>query len=179
MAQVKNSSGKKSKSKSQGIIKKMEIREPNIKELDSKEQPNTMETMKENIEKFMKDLSGNGAGKNNTGSDKPTEYDYYNYTFDVIDSILHQHNKRELVNHQHASYKQFIEKDIGDVIRQFNTRKLYFNYDANANKHKLELHIDFLNYNLGRPTIHENDGDRKSTRLNSSHEWISRMPSSA
>ena len=23
------------------------------------------------------------------------------------------------------------------------------------------------------------DGDRKSTRLNSSHEWISRMPSSA
>ena len=24
-----------------------------------------------------------------------------------------------------------------------------------------------------------NEGDRKSTRLNSSHEWISRMPSSA
>ena len=30
--------------------------------------------------------------------------------------------------------------------------------------------------------LHENRGvgiDRKSTRLNSSHEWISRMPSSA
>ena len=26
---------------------------------------------------------------------------------------------------------------------------------------------------------HMNKGDRKSTRLNSSHEWISRMPSSA
>ena len=25
----------------------------------------------------------------------------------------------------------------------------------------------------------ESEGDRKSTRLNSSHEWISRMPSSA
>ena len=27
--------------------------------------------------------------------------------------------------------------------------------------------------------MHRNIGDRKSTRLNSSHEWISRMPSSA
>ena len=27
--------------------------------------------------------------------------------------------------------------------------------------------------------LHTTRGDRKSTRLNSSHEWISRMPSSA
>ena len=27
--------------------------------------------------------------------------------------------------------------------------------------------------------VGDGDGDRKSTRLNSSHEWISRMPSSA
>jgi DNA-directed RNA polymerase beta subunit len=91
-------------------------------------------------------------------------FDYYTDTFDVIDTILTQHSNRELVNHQHASYKQFIEKDIGDIIRQFNTRKLYFNYNSNANKHKLELHIDFLNYNLGRPTIHENDGSFKVMR---------------
>jgi DNA-directed RNA polymerase beta subunit len=91
-------------------------------------------------------------------------FDYYTDTFDVIDTILTQHSNRELVNHQHASYKQFIEKDIGDVIRQFNTRKLYFNYNSNANKHKLELHIDFLNYNLGRPTIYENDGSFKVMR---------------
>lgn len=91
-------------------------------------------------------------------------FDYYTDTFDVIDTILTQHSNRELVNHQHASYKQFIEKDIGDIIQQFNTRKLYFNYNSNANKHKLELHIDFLNYNLGRPTIHENDGSFKVMR---------------
>ena len=30
-----------------------------------------------------------------------------------------------------------------------------------------------------RPDFPERFGDRKSTRLNSSHEWISRMPSSA
>ena len=31
----------------------------------------------------------------------------------------------------------------------------------------------------GRTPLVEVAGDRKSTRLNSSHEWISRMPSSA
>ena len=30
-----------------------------------------------------------------------------------------------------------------------------------------------------RAALARHDGDRKSTRLNSSHEWISRMPSSA
>ena len=33
---------------------------------------------------------------------------------------------------------------------------------------------DFVNLTLAAPEL-----DRKSTRLNSSHEWISRMPSSA
>jgi len=102
------------------------------------------------------EAKSNSDSKSSPNSD--TEYDYYGNTFDVIDTILTQHENRELVNHQHTSYKQFIEKDIGDIIRQFNTRKLYFNFDPNANKHKLELHIDFLNYNLGKPTIHENDG---------------------
>jgi len=114
-------------------------------------------SLKENI-----DVS-NVGDVGNVGVEKNT-FDYYTDTFEVIDTILKQHNNRELVNHQHASYKQFIEKDIGDIIKQFNTRKLYFNYNSNANKHKLELHIDFLNYNLGRPTIHENDGSFKVMR---------------
>ena len=33
--------------------------------------------------------------------------------------------------------------------------------NANANKHKTEVHIEFLNFNLGKPTIHENDGSFK------------------
>ena len=32
---------------------------------------------------------------------------------------------------------------------------------------------------IGPGTIRLDNGDRKTTRLNSSHEWISRMPSSA
>ena len=114
------------------------------------------------IEKVFK--SGAQGEQDEQSAPKVNDFNYYEDTFKIIDTILHQHNSRELVNHQHASYKQFIEKDIGDIIKQFNTRKLYFNYDTNANKYKLELHIDFLNYNLGRPTIHENDGSFKVMR---------------
>jgi len=91
-------------------------------------------------------------------------FNYNDNTFDVINTILTQNENKELVSHQYASYEQFIVKDIGNIIEQFNTRKLYFNYDSNANKHKIELHIDFLTYNLGKPTIHENDGSFKEMR---------------
>ena len=89
-----------------------------------------------------------------TKDEELTKDDYYT----IIDSIIKQNNNKEFINHQLSSYKQFIVKDIGDIIKQFNTRKIYFNYDQKANKHKTELHIDFLNYNIGGPTIHENDG---------------------
>ena len=40
--------------------------------------------------------------------------------------------------------------------------------------------VSGLGYELDLLVLHsEMDQDRKSTRLNSSHEWISRMPSSA
>lgn len=76
----------------------------------------------------------------------------------IINSLIKQNGGKEFINHQLTSYKQFITKDIGDIIRQFNTRILYFNYDTEANKHRLELHIDFLDYSIGNSTIHENDG---------------------
>ena len=164
----------KTKNVSRIIKKKINVVEPQIttdipvektKDIPTKDIPNDIpvytnekkKDIKECIEAFMNDLD---AGSDKTKND----FDYYNLTFDVIDTILEQHSKSELVNHQHESYKQFIEKDIGDIIKQFNTRKLYFFYDTNANKYKIELHIDFLNYNLGRPTIHENDGSFKVMR---------------
>ena len=52
--------------------------------------------------------------------------------FKIIDSFV----KRDgLVNHQLASYEQFIKKDMGDIIRLFNNRKLYFQYNPEINKH--------------------------------------------
>ncbi len=101
---------------------------------------NNQEEIKNQLKEIMKDINKNdvnatgnaNANTNTTGNSnssnevKVNDFDYYANTFDVIDTILSQHNNRELVNHQHTSYKQFIEKDIGDVIRQFNTRKFSF-----------------------------------------------------
>ena len=52
--------------------------------------------------------------------------------------------------------------------------------EAKAVKEILDSNTDFVNF-LNHPQItkEEKMEDRKSTRLNSSHEFVSRMPSSA
>src|ERR1044071_1165150 len=70
---------------------------------------------------------------------------------------------------------------------------LFFNDPATPEIYPLSLHDALPIYTHGRPSFTDLDyrfvpvhlghlyieQDRKSTRLNSSHEWISRMPSSA
>ena len=85
------------------------------------------------------------------------DFDNTKYTFNIIDTIL----KNNMIKHQHDSYAEFINTYIGDIIRQFNTRTIYFGYNADANKHQSELHIDFINYNIGIPNVNENDGSYK------------------
>ena len=48
--------------------------------------------------------------------------------------------------------------------------------DKAPTKSHIENYINFLKPFIADDKVHK---DRKSTRLNSSHEWISRMPSSA
>ena len=58
------------------------------------------------------------------------------------------------------------------VLGPFNNAGADFNIDSIPSHNVLEISFDLY--------THDNwEGDRKSTRLNSSHEWISRMPSSA
>ena len=53
-------------------------------------------------------------------------------------------------------------------------KEIKFNCYKNGIKlYSLGMTMDDIHFGLGKRT------DRKSTRLNSSHEWISRMPSSA
>ena len=168
MSQIKNV-----KTQSKKDILKTEMPKTNIvKPIKSVEKlQSNSDTIRNTVSDIIKDLDhkiDESRQQNNSNMNisihSKNNFNYKDNTFDVINTILTQHENRELVNHQYTSYKQFIEKDIGDIIRQFNTRKLYFNYDSNANKHKIELHIDFLNYNLGKPTIHENDGSFKVMR---------------
>ena len=82
-----------------------------------------------------------------------------------------------------------IEKERGITIKAQSVR---LNYTLNGEKYILNLidtpgHVDF-SYEVSRSLassegalliVDSTQGDRKSTRLNSSHEFVSRMPSSA
>ena len=54
---------------------------------------------------------------------------------------------------------------------------LYLRHRQGAPRPPLPAELPRVTVQL--PVFNERDVDRKSTRLNSSHEWISRMPSSA
>ena len=61
---------------------------------------------------------------------------------------------------------------MSGLEKKFVTKSKIVNYIINREStSKVEISKEL---NLSMPTV-----DRKSTRLNSSHEWISRMPSSA
>ena len=123
---------------------------------------NYANTIISELDKKIEEVKKNKDSKDGqNGQNGQNEFDYTintNNTFNIIDSILKQNNNRDLINHQFSSYSEFINTYIGDIIRQFNTRTIYFGYNPHANKHNIELHIDFLNHNLGKPTNHENDG---------------------
>ena len=109
------------------VKNKLKVINKNTVNLDKKETTD-IKTDKEEKEKEDKE--------DKEDKEVDTDFNYYENTFNVIDSILYQRHTNELVNHQHSSYKQFIDKNLDDIIQQFNPRKIYFNYDANANKHK-------------------------------------------
>ena len=80
---------------------------------------------------------------------------------------------------------------IPDVLilepRVFGDERGFFyeSYNRRAFREATGRDVDFVQDNHSRSARHVLRGmhyqirDRKSTRLNSSHEWISRMPSSA
>ena len=51
--------------------------------------------------------------------------------------------------------------------------------DTHQRMHTAFMRLQERAIRAGAPALFEDATDRKSTRLNSSHEWISRMPSSA
>lgn len=103
----------------------------------------------------------NNSKKEKKLYDKYLDLKNYNndsYVWNIIDAYFDQLNGRQLVKHQLESYNYFIETQIKDIIQQFNSVIIYNDYEQTVNKHRLELHIDFGDYYLEKPIIHENDG---------------------
>ena len=72
-------------------------------------------------------------------------------------------------------YNRLPEKQNNEILGGYTTQAgTRLGYNTEITEYILSRHLYDLKTNFRNNTL-----DRKSTRLNSSHEWISRMPSSA
>jgi DNA-directed RNA polymerase beta subunit len=102
--------------------------------------------------------------------EKETERDYlidketYTYNLEdpwsLIESYFEGQHLERLVRHQLESYNHFVGYQITKTIEMFNPLHIASeqDYDAKSGKYALELYVNFENFNIYRPQIHENNG---------------------
>lgn len=78
----------------------------------------------------------------------------------IIESYFKNQHLECLVRHQIESYNNFIGYQILKTIDMFNTINIKSEEDYNSelDKYSLEIFIDFENFRIYRPQIHENNG---------------------
>ena len=83
--------------------------------------------------------------------------------WNIIETYFENRHLEQLVRHQLESYNDFVNFQIQKTIDMFNPVSVKSEqfYNKKLNKHSLEGHITFQNFNIYRPQIHENNGATK------------------
>ena len=81
----------------------------------------------------------------------------------LITSYFRGKYLEKVVRHQLESYNDFINFQIQKTIAMFSpiTIQSEQDFDPESKKYKLTIDIDFKNFNIYRPVIHENNGATK------------------
>ena len=81
----------------------------------------------------------------------------------IINSYFENQHLQRLVRHQIESYNDFVNVQIQRTIDMFNPVRIVSEHFLNKehNKYELEIEINFSNFNIYRPQIHENNGATK------------------
>ena len=89
--------------------------------------------------------------------------DYQNKVWKLIESYFEGQHLKQLVKHQLESFNHFTSCEIKNTINMFNPVHIYSEQDYNKDlkKYRLEIYINFDNFNIYRPQIHENNGATK------------------
>ena len=74
----------------------------------------------------------------------------------ILNSIFEHKNRTQL-----ESFNDFISKKIPEIVKQYNPVIVYHEYNEENNVYKKEIHVNFDNIYMGKPTIHENNGSTK------------------
>ena len=89
--------------------------------------------------------------------------DYNEVPWALIKSYFAGHHLKQLVKHQLESFNHFTSCEIQNTINMFNPVHICSEQDFNRElkKYRLEIYINFENFNIYRPQIHENNGATK------------------
>ena len=81
----------------------------------------------------------------------------------IINSYFSNQHLKQLIRHQIESYNDFISRQIPHTIEMFNPVQIVSEQDYNKilKKYGLEVYVNFENFSLHRPQIHENNGAAK------------------
>jgi DNA-directed RNA polymerase II subunit RPB2 len=90
--------------------------------------------------------------------------DYTEIPYNIIESYFDGKHLERLVRHQIESYNNFVNYQIQRTIQMFNPVTIRSENDYNQEKDKyfLEIFINFTNFKLYPPQIHENNGATKT-----------------
>ena len=85
---------------------------------------------------------------------------YIEEPWSLIKSYYSGKHLEQLVKHQIESYNYFVSEELPKTISMFNPVNIYSenDYVKSANKHRLNIEINFKNFSIFRPQIHENNG---------------------
>ena len=83
--------------------------------------------------------------------------------WNLIESYFKNCHLKRLVRHQIESYNDFVTQQIPKTIEMFNPMVIRSenDYDPNTKKYKLVIYINFENFHIYEPQIHENNGATK------------------
>jgi DNA-directed RNA polymerase II subunit RPB2 len=89
--------------------------------------------------------------------------EYVEAPWDIVSSYFHGTHLKQTVRHQVESFNDFVGTQIPRTIDMFNPVHIGSERDYNeeAGKHSLEVVVNFCNFRLFRPQIHENNGATK------------------
>ena len=82
----------------------------------------------------------------------------------ILKSYFRDDHLSKLVKHQIESYDHFINSDIKNTIEMFNPVIIRSpnSFDEALKEYNLEIHIQFKNFSIYKPRIHENTGATKT-----------------
>jgi DNA-directed RNA polymerase II subunit RPB2 len=88
---------------------------------------------------------------------------YIEEPWTLIESYFRNQHLKQLVRHQLESYNDFVMHQLQKTIEMFNPLNVVSeqDYDNESGKYKLEIIINFNNFSIHRPQIHENNGATK------------------